>query len=117
MMEQSQTNSRTPFSGEPGNQVRPLASTTEATVVEPPKQRSSPETGPIENMSLSATMDTHMANVPSGPQQQPQHQQQSMSLGGSSGVQQPKVQTAFIHKLYKYFLHVLFMRRILAGWA
>ncbi|KAF8246236.1 hypothetical protein K440DRAFT_553861 [Wilcoxina mikolae CBS 423.85] len=36
-----------------------------------------------------------MVNAPPGPQQQ-----QSLSLGNSSGVQQPKVQTAFIHKLY-----------------
>ncbi|KAI5848172.1 HSF-type DNA-binding-domain-containing protein [Tricharina praecox] len=45
-------------------------------------------------MSLTATMDAQMGNAPPGPQHS-----QSVSLG-SSAVQQPKVQTAFIHKLY-----------------
>lgn len=53
--------------------------------------RNSPDIEPIENMSLSSSMDTHMSNAPPGPQQQ--------SLG-TGAVQQPKVQTAFIHKLY-----------------
>jgi hypothetical protein len=96
-MEQSQTNSRTPFSGEPGNQVRPLSSS-ESKAGNP---RSSPEIEPIENMSLSSALDTHMVNTPPGPQQQ-----QSLSLGNASSVQQPKVQTAFIHKLYKYAIFV-----------
>jgi len=93
MMEQSPITSRIPFSGEAGNQVRPLSSSE-------PKgglhSRSSPEIEPIENMSLSGTMDAQMVNAPPGPQHQ-----QSVSLGNSA-VQQPKVQTAFIHKLYKY---------------
>jgi hypothetical protein len=108
MMDQTQTNSRTPFSGEPGNALRPLST-------QEPKagnQRSSPEIEPIENMSLS-TMDTHMANAPPGPTPQ----QQSLSLGNSTGVQQqPKVQTAFIHKLYKYAVFVdCFRGLILVG--
>ncbi|RPB16903.1 hypothetical protein P167DRAFT_479980 [Morchella conica CCBAS932] len=43
-------------------------------------------------MTLSGPMDTPMGNTPnSGP---------GMALGGAAGIQQPKVQTAFIHKLY-----------------
>lgn len=51
---------------------------------------SSPEIEAIENMSLTNT-DTPMGNTapPAGG-----------GLGGTSSIQQPKVQTAFIHKLY-----------------
>lgn len=51
---------------------------------------SSPEIEAIENMSLTANTDTPMGNTgpPAG-----------VGLGGA-GIQQPKVQTAFIHKLY-----------------
>lgn len=52
---------------------------------------SSPEIEAIENMSLATSNDTPMGNTapPAG-----------VGLGGT-GIQQPKVQTAFIHKLYK----------------
>jgi len=89
-MEQPQqhTESRNPFSGEPGQPAQSLS--------EPKTDNtSSPEMDPVEGMSMSASMDTPMGNAPnSGP---------GLGLGGAAGgVQQPKVQTAFIHKLYKY---------------
>ena len=53
---------------------------------------SSPEIEAIENMSLTANTDTPMGNTGPPP---------GVGLGGAS-IQQPKVQTAFIHKLYKW---------------
>ncbi|KAL7276928.1 Flocculation suppression protein [Rhizina undulata] len=85
-MEQGEANSRTPFSAEPGQQVQPLPSDTKI------DNTSSPEMEPIESMPLATAMDTPMGNAP-GPVS-------GLGLGGASGVQQPKVQTAFIHKLY-----------------
>jgi hypothetical protein len=95
MMEQRQTDARTPFSNDASNQAQ-LA---QAIGIKSENPRSSPETEPIENMSLSATMDTQMVNAPPVTLAQPS---QAIPLGNAPGVQQPKVQTAFIHKLYKY---------------
>ena len=57
-----------------------------------PKQEitGSPEIEAIENMNHATNADTQMSNAAST----------SASIAGS--IQQPKVQTAFIHKLYKY---------------
>ena len=57
-----------------------------------PKQENSgsPEIEVIENMNLATNADTQMGNAPPSA---------SVSITGS--IQQPKVQTAFIHKLYK----------------
>lgn len=79
----NEPNPRTPFSGEVGQQIPPL--NTES-------KTSSPE---MEGMSLSNSMDTPMGNAPNSGS--------GLGLGGVGGVQQPKVQTAFIHKLYKYW--------------
>lgn len=55
-----------------------------------PESNSSPELEAIETMSITQT-DSPMGNTGPAP---------GLGLGGA-GVQQPKVQTAFIHKLYK----------------
>lgn len=84
----SEPNPRTPFSGEAGQQI-PLLNTADSKN----ENTSSPE---MDGMTLSGPMDTPMGNTPnSGP---------GMALGGAAGIQQPKVQTAFIHKLYKYWI-------------
>lgn len=89
LMEQqlsNEPNPRTPFSGEAGQQIPPLNTSESKT-----GNTSSPE---MEGMSLSNSMDTPMGNAPNSGS--------GLGLGGAGGVQQPKVQTAFIHKLYKY---------------
>ena len=50
----------------------------------------SPEIEAVENMNLATNTDTQMSNAAPPV---------SVSIAGS--IQQPKVQTAFIHKLYK----------------
>lgn len=87
MMEQ-QTTSRSHFSG-----IRALPFHSSAAKSE--NLRSSPDIEPIEKMSLSSNMDTHMLNAPVVSQPM-----QVNPLGNATSVQQPKVQTAFIHKLY-----------------
>ncbi|TGZ77474.1 hypothetical protein EX30DRAFT_366711 [Ascodesmis nigricans] len=82
-----ETNSRTPFSAEPGRTVPPLSATERKTDT----LRSSPDIEPIENMSLSSSNDTPMTGTAPPP---------AISLSAPGAVQQPKVQTAFIHKLY-----------------
>lgn len=82
----NEPNPRTPFSGEAGQQIPPLNTSESKT-----GNTSSPE---MEGMSLSNSMDTPMGNAPNSGS--------GLGLGGAGGIQQPKVQTAFIHKLYKY---------------
>ncbi|KAL0633503.1 Flocculation suppression protein [Maublancomyces gigas] len=80
----NEPNPRTPFSGEAGQQIPPLNTSESKT-----GNTSSPE---MEGMSLLNSMDTPMGNAPNSGS--------GLGLGGAGGVQQPKVQTAFIHKLY-----------------
>jgi len=84
--QQQHTEPRNPFSGEPGQPAQSLS--------EPKTDNtSSPEMDSVEGMSMSASMDTPMGNAPNSGS--------GLGLGGAAGgVQQPKVQTAFIHKLY-----------------
>lgn len=85
--QQRQSEPRNPFSGEPSQQALPLQE-------QKTDHTSSPEMDSVEGMSLSTPMDQSLGNSHnSGP---------GLGLGGVGGVQQPKVQTAFIHKLYKY---------------
>ena len=91
MMEHGEIQRRTksPFSGEHNHRSQ-IAKAAETSLE---KSISSPDVEPIENMSLSSSMDTPMANGPGS--------QAIVALANSGSGQQPKVQTAFIHKLYK----------------
>lgn len=90
-MEQNDPNpsTRITFAGEKAHRVQPL-NTAEVELDNSDNPGSHLDAEPV--VVLSSSVDTHMANAPGA---------QSVSLGNSGTVQQPKVQTAFIHKLYK----------------
>lgn len=99
MMEIGEANFRTPFSGEQVRQVQPLSDAKREHDI-----RSSPDVEPIENMSITTTTTTTETQVPNV------NQTSGVTLGGAASVQQPKVQTAFIHKLYKYVMPTVLSR-------